>query len=283
MLVKFMMGLMVGEMSTLQSKRANSLAGREWLQNSFSIWRGFHKNHEERKIKHPAMFPVSLIKQILETFTTLESVTVLDPFAGSGSTLLAAKICGVNAVGTDVNPEYRELYLQRTVAYNASSESSQTYILHDARKVSDIVAPNSIDICITSPPYWDILNARRTADVRKSVPYSDSKFDLGNLSDYSVFTSNLAAIMSEVHICLKNQSYFILNVMDIRKGSRFYPFHIDAIRDASEIGFELNDIIIWDRQQDYNSMRPLGYPYKFIVNKVHEYLLIMRKVQSHAT
>lgn len=41
-----------------------------------------------------------------------------------------------------------------------------------------------------------------------------------------------------------------------------------------EIGYTYNDLIIWDRQADYNNMRPLGYPYKFIINEVHEYLMI---------
>jgi len=44
-----------------------------------------------------------------------------------------------------------------------------------------------------------------------------------------------------------------------------------------EIGFELDDIIIWDRQKEYNNMRPLGYPYVFRVNKVHEFVLIFKK------
>ena len=224
------------------------------------------------------MFPVSLVKQILETFTTLESITVLDPFAGSGSTLLAARSCGVNAIGLDINLEYRDLYLHRKTEYEKKyPDSFQKYHLHDATKIAQILHPDSIDICITSPPYWDILNARRTADVRCNTPYSELQIDLGNLAEYSEFLSDLSKAVSEIYICLKNQSYLILNVMDIRKGPKFIPLHLDAIKLAVDNGFELNDIIIWDRQIDYNSMRPLGFPYKFIVNKVHEYLLILRK------
>jgi len=40
------------------SLRLNNLTGKEWLQNSFSIWRDLKKNDEERKLKHPAMFPI---------------------------------------------------------------------------------------------------------------------------------------------------------------------------------------------------------------------------------
>ena len=45
----------------------------------------------------------------------------------------------------------------------------------------------------------------------------------------------------------------------------------------SEIGFELEDIMIWDRQHEYNNMKTLGYPYVFRVNKVHEFMLIFWK------
>ena len=79
---------------------------------------------------------------------------------------------------------------------------------------------------------------------------------------------------------LKPKGYYILNVMDLRKKSNFYSLHMDASILAKEVGFSLEDIIIWDRQNEYNNMRPLGYPYKFIVNKVHEYLLILRKPEE---
>ena len=65
--------------------------------------------------------------------------------------------------------------------------------------------------------------------------------------------------------------------MDIRKKSDFYPLHSDLATELKKHGYIFDDIIIWDRQQDYNNMRPLGYPYKFRINKVHEYILIFIK------
>ena len=65
--------------------------------------------------------------------------------------------------------------------------------------------------------------------------------------------------------------------MDIRKKSVFYPLHSDLATELQNQGYEFDDIIIWDRQQDYNNMRPLGYPYKYRINKVHEYILIFIK------
>ena len=101
---------------------------------------------------------------------------------------------------------------------------------------------------------------------------------MGNIDDYNAFLAYLKLVFAEVHKVLKHKSYFIVNVMDLRKKDKFYPLHTDTSVIAKEVGFSLEDIIIWDRQQEYNNMRPLGYPYKFIVNKVHEYLLIFRKL-----
>ena len=65
--------------------------------------------------------------------------------------------------------------------------------------------------------------------------------------------------------------------MGIRKKNKFYPFHSDLATMMQTIGYIYDDLIIWDRQAEYNNMRPLGYPSKFIINKVHEYLLIFIK------
>jgi hypothetical protein len=65
--------------------------------------------------------------------------------------------------------------------------------------------------------------------------------------------------------------------MDIRKKNVFYPLHMDLTNTLKNVGFVLDDIIIWDRQFEYNNMKPLGFPCKFRVNKVHEYVLIFVK------
>lgn len=259
--------------------RANRLSGKEWLSNSFSIWRELGKNEEERKLGHPAIFTIKLTSRIIDVFTNKDNSVVLDCFAGSGSTLLAGLLKNMKVIGVDINPEYKKIFLERLPKYDFfnTNKYNYEYIIENAKNLSKIVKPNSVDLCITSPPYWDILNRKRTADNKKNVNYGESKEDIGNISDYNKFLNELGIIIGEVHKCLKNKSYFILNVMDLRKKSIFYPLHIDAINLAKGVGFSLEDIIIWDRQNEYNNMRPLGYPYKFIVNKVHEYLLVLRK------
>jgi hypothetical protein len=45
----------------------------------------------------------------------------------------------------------------------------------------------------------------------------------------------------------------------------------------TEIGFIFDDLIIWNRQSEYNNLRPLGYPAVFRVNKVHEFVVLLQK------
>lgn len=275
-------GLTGGAMSTEAnpnanlSKRANSLVGSEWLRNSFSIWRGLGKNREERKLAHPAMFTVGLVSKLLETYTHCnENEALLDPFAGVGTALVAAASKQMKSVGLDINKSFRDIFLKR--AMPLTPVRKYEYYICDARKMSRFVKPESMDICITSPPYWDILNRKRSADGKKTRPYSHMKDDLGNMKSYEEFINAFGQVADQVCTALKTGKIFIVNVMDIRKQSKFYPLHIDVIAKTEQCGFSLEDIIIWDRQDEYNNMRPLGYPYKFIINKVHEYLLVFRK------
>ena len=136
---------------------------------------------------------------------------------------------------------------------------------------------NTVNLCLTSPPYWDILNMKRSADGKEIQNYSDNPNDLGNISDYKIFLNSLTSIFKCVYDVLISGSYCLINVMDIRKKNIFYPLHSDIAMEMQKIGFIYDDIIIWDRQHEYNNMRPLGYPYKFRINKVHEYILIFIK------
>ena len=133
---------------------------------------------------------------------------------------------------------------------------------------------------VTSPPYWDILLRKRSADYKKIRNYGDSSEDLGRISEYGEFLDALGVVFSNVLAVLKPGCYCCVAVMDLRKGSRFFPLHADLATRMQEVGFLFDDIIIWDRRHDYNNLRPLGHPSVFRINKVHEYILIFQKPRS---
>ena len=61
---------------------------------------------------HPTQKPLELMKILIE-LTTIENQVVLDPFAGSGTTLLAAKMLNRQYIGFENNPEYYNAAVER--------------------------------------------------------------------------------------------------------------------------------------------------------------------------
>ena len=118
---------------------------------------------------------------------------------------------------------------------------------------------------------------KRTADKRDIRNYSDSEEDLGNIHDYKMFLEELKIVYSQVYKALKPNKRCISIVMDIRKKDKFFPIHMDQSRIMQEIGFEVEEFVIWDRSHEYNNMKTLGYPWVFRFNKIHEYVCIYWK------
>ena len=87
-----------------EKKRANELDGKEWTQFSISVWSDIRKTQDEVALGHPAIFPVALVSRLIRTFTNQHDQTVFDPFAGAGSTVLAAKRLGKNGIGIELSP-----------------------------------------------------------------------------------------------------------------------------------------------------------------------------------
>ena len=268
--------------------RTNDLDGASWTKYSISVWGDIHKSREELSLKHPAMFPAQLAARLIQCFTSKEDKTVLDPFVGAGSTLLAAHALGKTGIGFDVSEEYVSKARNRpspagdmleTMDVDAGTGDRRIYQA-DANDLLQYLSPESVDLVVTSPPYWNILLQRRTADYKKIRHYGDSARDLGKIDDYDEFLRALIEIFDKVHTVLKPGKYCCAVVMDIRKKDRFYPLHSDLARGMQDAGFIFDDIIIWDRGHEYNNLRPLGYPAVFRINKVHEYILIFRKPKA---
>jgi DNA modification methylase len=261
------------------AERMNNLSGKEWLQNSFSIWRDIRKDKDELKLKHPAMFPSALAEKLIKIYTKNEGEVILDPFLGIGSTLIASQRVGRKGIGLDLNKEFCKIAKDRLEQQKLDSNklSEQKVYCEDSRDLIKLIPENSVDLCINSPPYWDILNQKRTADYKEKVNYSDTKEDIGNITDYNEFLSELKKVYSEVYKVLKTNKRCCVVVMDIRKKDRFFPLHSDVTKIMEEIGFELEEYIIWDRQHEYNNMKTLGYPWVFRFNKVHEFICIFWK------
>ena len=80
---------------------------QSWLRSSWLDIKG-----ESTRKGHPAPFPVALAERLIKLFS-FAGDTVLDPFAGTGTTAVAALNCGRNSVSLDIEPKYVAIGQQR--------------------------------------------------------------------------------------------------------------------------------------------------------------------------
>ncbi len=260
-------------------KHCNQLDGKQWIQNSISVWSDIRKNLDESRLKHPAMFPLELAERLIKTFLPLDGQLICDPFSGSGTTVLAAEAMEKKGIGFELSEEYAQLGLSRLQTFKdeLGKNFGSDIIQASAMELLEHVSKESVDLSISSPPYWDILNQRRSADRKNIRNYGNYDGDIGTIVEYDEFLDQLQKIYEQLFIALKPGCFACIIVMDIRKKSQFYPFHSDLANRLIETGFIYDDLIIWNRQSEYNNLRPLGYPSVFRMNKVHEYILLMQK------
>jgi 16S rRNA G966 N2-methylase RsmD len=161
----------------------NCLTAKEWIKSQLGVWQF---NYESRDIRdkdlHPATFPLSLAKKVIQLFTH-EGELVLDPFVGSGTTLLAARDLNRNAVGFDLQPRYIELCKQRLVSDSFFNRAQQIAIQDDASRISSYLAPETVSLIWTSPPYANLLNRKRKNKSRRGDERKNEQF--GKVEQYS--------------------------------------------------------------------------------------------------
>jgi len=131
-------------------------------------------NYEARDIRdkslHPATFPISLARRVIELFTH-EGELILDPFVGSGTTLLAAKDTNRNAVGFDLQQSYIQLSIERLQQNQGiliPNVTNQIPMCDDARNICNYIEQKTVKLIFTSPPYANLLNRQRLNKSRRS-------------------------------------------------------------------------------------------------------------------
>jgi len=183
----------IGYQRTCSCKKnhINCMTAKEWLKCQLGVWQFYYEKRDIRKKDlHPATFPISLAKKVIELFTH-EGELVLDPFVGSGTTLVAAQDLNRNAVGFDLQTSYIDLCKKRLVNQNLFNKSKQIAIQDDAHNIPYYLENETVSLIWTSPPYANLLNRKRRNKSRrdrkndqymKVEQYSQDPRDLGTMS-----------------------------------------------------------------------------------------------------
>jgi len=104
------------------TKEMSRIPTDKWKEYTRDIWRV--ESETEWIRRHPSVFPVAIPRRFIEMYSFVGD-TVLDPFLGSGTTTLAARMINRNSIGYEINPAYVELIRSRTgFAYNGVSNDT---------------------------------------------------------------------------------------------------------------------------------------------------------------
>ena len=112
--------------ATKKARSRSIFIGAKWLEvgyNPKDLWSvsRLHKEHPERA-DHPTQKPLEIIERMVKASCPPGGV-VLDLFMGSGTTALAAKRCGRDFVGFELNPDYCAIIGQRLALLEAEMQA----------------------------------------------------------------------------------------------------------------------------------------------------------------
>ncbi len=260
----------------------NCLEAKEWLKNQLGVWEFYYEKRDIRDKKlHPATFPISLAKRVIELFSHRGEL-VLDPFVGSGTTLVAANDLDRNAVGFDLKKEYIDLCNNRLDETSMFNKSKQIPVLEDASKIKNYLENESVKLIFTSPPYSNLLNRKRKNKSRrdrkndqfmKVEQYSQDDRDLGTY-ELEKYTNKMGDIFEELLQLLKPKGHCVINVPDMWWENERITIHLSIIEELRKRGYEFRNTIIWDRRNIVNRIGIFGWPSNYItMGTTFEYIL----------
>ena len=269
--------------------KLNELTSKEWIAETKSFWfqKGLGTSHAHAEIErlHPAPFSYQDVSRLVRFFTK-EGEQVLDPFLGIGSTLKACALLGRQGVGIELMPTWAELAklrLDRELdEVPGDLAAAQEIIIDDVRAALPRIADSRFQLVVTSPPYWKILNKapdhktiERVTD-GLATTYGEDTRDLGNVASYEEFLTELVAIFAECERVTSPGGHLAIVVGDFRHGSTFIPFHADLARDLpAKSGWVLQAVNVI--LQNHKRLFPYGYPYAYVPNIHHQFLLIFKR------
>ena len=246
----------------------NNLTGTEWIKFTRS-WFEHHpppRNKKQSEHLHPAKFPEDLIANFIKFFTK-EGMWVLDPFVGTGSTLVACDQTKINGIGVELTKKWADIATNRTKQY---------VILGDCRDLKKYNLPQ-LDFSISSPPYWDMLSHSRggSNSTQKDrikagfdASFSDDDLDLANIVGYKEFMKELLQIYKNIFDLLRPGKYSAVIMQNtLKQKQQYYPIAWEFALKMKDFGWQIAQEFIWCQRD--KKLGIWGYPNTFISNVHH--------------
>jgi DNA modification methylase len=263
----------------------NDLSGREWTYALRSVLATRYPTsgaegyaHALRRT-HPSPKPPQLMAELIRFFTK-QGGRVFDPFSGVGGTLLACAMEGRRGVGIELSSDYAAIYAEVCAALDLAP---QQLFVGDARDPASYIGMGDelFDMILTDPPYAQMMAKPKTGERKKrgrgdATPFTTDPADLGNLG-YHDFLAALRDVLALALERLKPRGYLVVFAKDLQPTREHHNMlHADIVAELLVLpGLAFRGYRIWhDMSQN---LYPFGYPFAFVSNQVHQFILIFRR------
>lgn len=212
--------------------------------------------------------------QLLRRYTK-KGEWVLDPFLGSGTTLIEAQRLGRNAVGVELSNKVLD-QTKKNIAKEANPDKVILDFLNgdsasvDLNKGLTSLQIKSVQFQIFHPPYWDIIK------------FSDSKSDLSNKNSIEDFLNGFGKVLDNCLPHLDKKRYAAVVISDKYSGGEWIPLGFYVMQEVLKRGMILKSTIVknFDETTAKRNQKEL-WRYRalaggFYVFK-HEYIFIFQK------
>ena len=283
-----------------RAKSFNGLSATEWAALSSSVWNDVSSTRSKKHLDHGATYPEKLCDRLIFMYSR-QGDTVLDPFLGTGTTLIAAIKNKRNGIGIELTDRFYSVAQDSITSFVNSTQlnifedkdqfGEYSLFKGDCSEVLKNIESETVQLTVTSPPYADLIhkvvedrkkthkNSRFVSENNATTNlYSDDERDLGNMP-MEQYLERVEDIMKELYRVTKHGGYnawVVKDFRDTKKGIPYVDLHSKIAKAGENNGFKYHDLIIWD-QNAHRKLVLLGYPSTFYVNQNHSYIVVMRK------
>lgn len=201
---------------------------------------------------------------------------ILDPFMGSGTSLIEAQRMGGNSIGIE---------LQKTVAENAyaristekRNDCSAKIVSGDSKKLNmqkllDSVGIKKVQFVIMHPPYWNIIK------------FSENVNDLSNSYNLDDFLNSFGMVIDNSTKYLEKNRYCACVIGDKYANSQVVPLGFYCMNQFLERGFLLKAILVKNFGETKGKANQQGiWRYRALASDFyifkHEYIFVFKKIK----
>lgn len=228
---------------------------------------GAHSGH------YHGNFVPQIPRQLLARYTKAGDF-VLDPFAGSGTTLIEAQRMNRNSIGIELQPQVALEAIKRIHSEQKEGIIADTFVddsrTFDINRIKTTYYIDKVQFIIYHPPYWDIIK------------FSEDKNDLSNSSTLEIFLDNFKKVVRNTEQLLEKGRYCAVVIGDKYANGQIIPLGFYCMQVMQQEGLTLKATIVknfdetkgkanqealWRRRALQNGLYIFKHEYIFVFKK----------------